>query len=155
MTRDQMTALFSWETEWPELCRAPILYYYISELVCDYHSSSTCIFFSLRDWVEVEVTGTVKPECGCGGEERLCSHKTEVSYDRECVCGAGRVVAGKGKSPHVCVTGLHHCTVQYHNDPSFLGESPSFKAVGSVPHIPAMTAFQITLLSYWNELLSR
>lgn len=51
-----MIALFSWETDWPELRRAPILYYYISELDCDYYCSWTCIFSSLHDLVEVEIT---------------------------------------------------------------------------------------------------
>lgn len=75
----------------------------------------------------------MKPECGCGGEERLCSHRTAASNDRECVYKAGRVVAGKGKSPHVCVSDLDHCTVQYHNDPSFLGESPYFQSNWQCP----------------------
>lgn len=39
--------------------------------------------------------------------------------------------------------------------PAFLGKAPPFKAVGSVLHIPAMTLFQTSPLSFWNELLTR
>lgn len=156
MTCNHMIALFSWETDWPELCRAPILYN-ISELDCDYCCSWTCIFSSLRDLVEVEVTEMGEIWVWMWGRRKaLQSQDCSIIWQGMCVQG------GKGGwwqeragalmfVFQICITVLFSITMT----PAFLGKAPPFTAVGSVPHISAMTIYQTTLLSYWNELLTR
>lgn len=115
------------ETEWIELCRALVLYYFISELVWDHHCSWTCFFFSpFVTWWRCRLQSWVKLESGC--EERLCSHKTAASYDREYLCKAGGTGGRKWQEPSCLWIALHHCTIWYHHDPGFPGESTRFQS---------------------------
>lgn len=73
-----------------KLCRALILCYFISELVWTTIVAELAFFSPFATSWRWRFQSWLKPECGCGGEETLCSHKTAASCDREYVCKAGR-----------------------------------------------------------------
>lgn len=89
------------EAEWIELCRALILYYFISELVWDHHCSWTCFFFHLL-WLggdaDYRAGWNLSLDVKKGyAVTRLLHHMTGNICAKQV-----ELVAENGKSPHVC-----------------------------------------------------